>query len=99
MADKKVTVTAVIKAKEGKEDIVKQELMSLVGSTQKEAGCINYDLHQAADNQRVFLFYENWKSREDLDKHLEMPYLKAWREKAKDLLVEPPEVTIWKMVS
>jgi len=98
MASKRVTVIARIKAKEGMEEKVRQELMALVRPTRSEAGCINYDLHQSMDNKCLFLFYENWVSKDDLDRHLEMPYLKAWREKAKDLLEEPTEITLWEMI-
>ena len=99
MADKKVTVLARIKAKNGMEDRVRQELLSLVAPTRSESGCINYDLHQAIDDKSLFLFYENWVSKDDLDKHLEMPYLKAFMEKAEDILTEPVEITLWEMIS
>ena len=95
MSDKKVTVVARIKAKVGMEEQVRQRVMSLMGPTRSEPGCINYDLHQSVDDKSLFLLYENWVSKDDLDKHLEMPYLKAWREEAKDLLEKPTEVTLW----
>ena len=59
---------------------------ALQGPTRSEEGCINYDLHQSKEDLSRFMFYENWKSQEDLDKHLQMPYLTAFREKAGDLL-------------
>jgi quinol monooxygenase YgiN len=99
MGTQKVTVVARIKAKPGMEEKVRQELMSLVTPTRSEPGCINYDLHQSPDDTSVFLFYENWVSKEDLDKHLDMPYLKAWREKSEDLLAEPVDMTLWEMIS
>jgi quinol monooxygenase YgiN len=45
------------------------------------------------------LLYENWVSKDDLDKHLEMPYLKAFMAKAEDILAEPVEITLWEMIS
>jgi quinol monooxygenase YgiN len=99
MKNKKVTVLAMARAKEGKEETVKQELLSLVKPTRAEAGCINYDLHQAPDDKSLFIFYENWKSKEDLDKHLGMPYLKAFLEKSGELLAKPLEVTLLEMIS
>ena len=98
MAKGKVTVVARIKAKPGMEENVREKLMSLVAPTRAEAGCINYDLHRSLDDPCLFLFYENWASKDDLDKHLEMPYLKAWREEAKDLCAAPTEVTLWEMI-
>ncbi|MCK5552115.1 MAG: antibiotic biosynthesis monooxygenase [Deltaproteobacteria bacterium] len=99
MADKKVTVVARIKTKAGMEEKVKQELLSLQVPTRSEPGCINYDIHQSVDDKSLFLLYENWASKDDLDKHFEMTYLKAWREKAKDLVAAPTEVSFWEMIS
>ena len=99
MVHKTVTVLALVKAKQGMEEIVGQELFSLVKPTRSEPGCISYNLHQAIDDKSLFMFYENWKSQEDLDKHREMPHLKAFREKADNLLAKPIEVTLFEMIS
>jgi quinol monooxygenase YgiN len=99
MDDKKVTVVARIKAKPGLESRVGAALEALVQPTRKEPGCINYDLHQSSDDKSLFLFYENWKSKGDLDKHLEMPYLRDFLTKSTDILDEPVEITLWDMVS
>ena len=98
MADKKVTVLARIRAKEGMEEKVKQEITALVSPTRSEQGCINYDLHQSIENKSLFMLYENWVSKEDLDKHLSMPYMKAFMEKAGRILAEPAEVTLWELI-
>ncbi|MCK4817457.1 antibiotic biosynthesis monooxygenase [bacterium] len=99
MTNKRVTVFARMKAKDGIEENVRKELMSLVPQTRSEEGCINYDLHQSVDEKTLFMFYENWRSKEDLDKHLEMPYLKSFLEKADKILAEPVDVTLWEKVS
>ena len=99
MAEKKVTVVAKIKAKPGMEDKVRETLLNLVGPTRKEAGCINYDLHVSIDDKSLFMFYENWTSKKDLDEHLAMPYLQDFIGKSDDLLAEPLEVVLWEMIS
>jgi len=99
MADKKVTVVARIKTKKGMDESVKQELMALVAPTRSEKGCINYDLHRSIDDRSVFMVYENWVSKEDLDKHLAMPYMRAFMEKAQKLLSEPAEIALWEKIS
>jgi quinol monooxygenase YgiN len=99
MANKKVTVVARIRAKEGMEEKVKQELMALVSPTRSEKGCINYDLHQSVENKSLFMFYENWASKRDLDEHLEMPYMKSHMEKASEILAEPGDITLWEMIT
>jgi quinol monooxygenase YgiN len=99
MENKKITLIALIKAKEGMEDTVKQELLSLVKPTRTEPGCISYDLHQAIDDKSLFVFYENWKSMKDLEKHREIPHLKAFRQKADSLLAKAIEVTLLERIS
>ena len=99
MTNKRVTVFARMKAKDGIAENVRQELMSLVPQTRSEEGCIKYDLHQSVDEKTLFMFYENWRSKEDLDKHLEMPYLKSFLEKADKILAEPVDVTLWEKIS
>ncbi len=92
-----VTVLALIKAKPGLEDTVKNELTALIEPTRKEPGCIGYSLHQNSEDQSRFMFYETWKSREDLDKHLAMPYLQALVAKADDLFDGPLDVSMWQV--
>ncbi len=95
---KKITVLALVKAKPGLEEEVKRELMALQESTRSEEGCINYTLHQSKEDPSCFMFYENWNSQEDLDRHLQMSYLKAFRERAGDLLAEPTSITLYEMI-
>ena len=99
MANRQITVIARIKAREGMAEKVRGELMALLAPTRSEPGCINYVLHQAADDNGEFMFYENWTDKEALDKHLAMPYLKAFIARADELLAEPLDVTLWEIVS
>jgi quinol monooxygenase YgiN len=99
MAGNKLTVVARIKAKPGMEERVKEELLALVAPTRREPGCINYDLHQALDDSSQFIFYENWRSKDDLDKHLQMSYLQAFLGKVDQILAQPVEITLWEMIS
>jgi quinol monooxygenase YgiN len=94
-----VTVVALLKAKPGMEDKLRQELMALIGPTRLEAACINYYLHQSLDNPGHFVFYENWQSREDLDAHLQKPHLTAFLAQGAQLLSEPPQITLWEKLA
>jgi quinol monooxygenase YgiN len=98
MIDGKVTVIARARAKSGLEETLLQEILALIPPTRAEAGCINYDLHRSADDPALFMLYENWVSMKDLEEHLAMPYLEAFKAKAPDLLAEPLEITLWKMI-
>jgi len=76
----KLTIVATILVKEGKRDFVKSELLKLIPITRAEAGCINYDLHQDNENPNLFLFYENWESRDLWQTHMDNDHLKAYIE-------------------
>jgi quinol monooxygenase YgiN len=93
-----LTVVAQIKAQPGKEDLVRQELLFLVAPSRKDAGCLNYDLHQALDNPAHFLFHENWSSKAHLDKHLQKSDLQAVLARVGQLVAEPPQITLWKKI-
>jgi quinol monooxygenase YgiN len=99
MATQQVTVVAQFRARPGMEDSARRELKSLVEPTRSEPGCINYDLHQSADDPAVFLFYENWVSRQALDEHLAKPYLLSLQAKADGLFAQPVELSIYEMIS
>jgi len=99
MENQRITVLALVKAKEGMEETVREELLALVNPTRSEPGCINYDLHQATDEKSLFMFYENWKSMDDLEQHRVRPHMKAYKQKAAGLLAKPIEVTLFKMIS
>ena len=98
MNTKSLTVIAQIKAKPGKESSVRQELLSLVAPSRKDAGCLNYDLHQALDDPALFLFHENWTSKAQLDQHLQKPDLQAVLAKLGQLVAEPPRITLWEKI-
>jgi quinol monooxygenase YgiN len=95
---KTLTVVAILKAKPGQETALRQELLVLIPTTRQEPGCINYDLHQAVEHPGHFLFHENWTSKKDLDDHLARPHLTAFLAKAGELLVEPPQITLWERI-
>jgi quinol monooxygenase YgiN len=77
-----LAVTAQIKAKPGKESQVRQELLSLVAPSRKDAGCLNYDLHWALDNHALFLLHENW--------------LTEGHSRLGPIVTEPPQITLCK---
>ena len=74
----KLTIVADIEARADSVALVKAELEKLVEPTRREAGCLQYDLHQDNDNPAHFLFYENWESRELWQDHMDSRHLKDY---------------------
>lgn len=94
-----VTLVAYLKPRPGKEDETRELLLSLVGPTRDEAGCIDYHLHRSNEDPCVFMFYENWRSQKDLDEHLGLPHLKALFAKKDELLSEDITIELFTMTS
>lgn len=98
MSDKPVTVIARMKAKPGKEQQLKAELLKLIAPSRKDPGCINYDLHIGAADPAEFVFYENWTSKALLDAHLATPHLKVFLS-IEDTLVAESSLTLWEKIA
>lgn len=73
-----LTIVASIRARAGRVELVRDELVRLIGVTRGEAGCVQYDLHQDNEDPSRFLMFENWESREQWRAHMEAPHLRAF---------------------
>jgi quinol monooxygenase YgiN len=73
-----VTVVARVVTESDAVEAVKAQLLKLVASTRDEEGCIEYRLHQDQDDPAVFIFYENWKSLDCLERHMNSPHFRAY---------------------
>ena len=83
---KPLTIVARIKSKPGRENELAAELIKLVAPTLVEAGCLQYDMHRDCEDPGNFLFFENWKTKEQWLAHMESPQLKAYQAVADDLV-------------
>jgi quinol monooxygenase YgiN len=99
MNAKSLTVVAQIKAQPGKEAQVRQELLSLVAPSRKDAGCLNYDLHEALNTPGLFMFHENWATKAHLDEHLKKASLQAVLARVVQMTAEPPQITLWEKIA
>ena len=87
-----------LKTKQGMGMRLQEAGLGLIPKTRKEAGCIDYYFHIDATDADSFMFYENWMSQEDLDEHLNMPYLKEFQKLLDEILAEKKEFTLWKIL-
>ncbi|ONI44566.1 antibiotic biosynthesis monooxygenase [Candidatus Epulonipiscium fishelsonii] len=74
----KLTIIGRIQAKPDKIELVRKELLKLIPETEKEKGCIQYDLHQDHKDPAFFLFFENWESKDLWQNHMNSEHLKAY---------------------
>ncbi len=98
MASPYTIIGTVVSKPETREEL-HEILTAFVEPTRAEEGCINYDFHVDAEEPYVFMFYENWRSRTDLDRHLAMTHLKPLFERLDELLARPVEIRNYVMLS
>ena len=95
---KAITVIATFQARAGKETELKAALLDLLAPTRKEAGCLNYDLHQLPEDPARFLFHENWTSKAHLDAHLQSAHIQVLLPQVNELCAVGPEIVIWERI-
>lgn len=93
-----IHLIAVLQARPGRTEALKNLLLSLVADSRREQACIQYDLHQSISDEQVFVFYEIWESQQGLDAHNAQPYIKAFQQSAKELLLDEPQVYLTAIV-
>lgn len=75
------------------------DFLTQVEPTRAEPGCLSYELHVDETDGCVFMFYENWRSRADLDAHMTMPHLKPLQSRLDDLLARPPDIRFYEILT
>lgn len=99
MSDENIVLIARLKVRDDTVEEAKRLALGIVADSRTEQGCVNYDVHQAIDDETVFVWHETWKDKAALDAHFEFPYFKEFFEKAGALAAEPPQITVTKMIS
>jgi quinol monooxygenase YgiN len=93
-----VTLTVILRAREGQETLLEAELRALVGPSRKEEGCLRYDLHRSVDTPGALLLHEVWTSREAHTEHVNTPHFLRWNAR-KDALLASRDGTFWKQIA
>lgn len=78
MEQQAIILVATITAKQGREKQLANELRELTAATQKEAGCVQFDVHRDLDNPGVFVLWEYFINQAAFAEHMKMPYTMAY---------------------
>lgn len=78
MNSKQITVVAFPTAKPGTEDALRAQLLALVDATRAEPGCVDFHVHQHAQDATRFVVYENFADQAAFDAHLNAAYTKTF---------------------
>ena len=74
------------------DEFAKLARSTLVEPTQREAGCLEYDIWQDTSDPTRFAMLEEWESAESLEAHLAQPSLQAAVAKLAPMADRPIEV-------
>ena len=85
-------VVAVLTAKPGSEQLIKEALSALVESTRAEDGCVAYHLFASQADPAVFVTVEEWTSQQALDAHLKGPGVQGALAAATEHFAAPPAI-------
>lgn len=80
---------AVLKAKPGKREDLRDALLGLVEPTRAEAGNLDYVLFELRDEPGTFYMREAFANEAALEQHFAADYFQAFAARTNDLLAEP----------
>jgi quinol monooxygenase YgiN len=87
-ASREVCIITLIHARKHREDQVKEALLTVALAARSDEGCISYELHQDVHDSTTFILFENWRSKEDVDRHMATDRTRRFLSRA-DLLASP----------
>lgn len=94
-----IVLIARLKVKKDSVEQAKQAALAIVEDSRAEKGCLNYDFHQVIDDETVFIWHETWENEAAINAHGKSEHFVAFSEQIKDLVDEPLQITMAKMVS
>ncbi|MCK7612094.1 putative quinol monooxygenase [Roseibium sediminicola] len=83
-----IFVIATLKTTEKDRDALLEACKACIVETQKEDGCLSYDLHANINAPETLVFVERWRDREALEAHFKSPHISVLKEVAGPLIVE-----------
>ena len=88
-----IIVRITIKALMEKRTEIMQTLLSMVEPAGKEKGCLSYEVFCDIEFKTVFNLFEEWETREDLDRHIQSERFSVLLG-TKSLLAKPSGISI-----
>lgn len=82
-----IVITAVMRAKKGKEDELIAAMKDLVAAVKKnEPGALDYTFHRARNDASLFMVYEKYKNGEAMKAHMGSAHFQGAAKKFGELL-------------
>ena len=96
--DENIVLFARLKVKKDAVEQAKQAALAIIEDSRREKGCVNYDFHQAIDDETVFMWHETWKNKAAIDAHGASKHFNIFSGQIKDLVEETLQITLTKLV-
>lgn len=87
------TLIARLTARPEQAEALGEGLRALITPTLAEPGALEYRLHRDQADPAVWILYESWRSRADLEAHFAQPYTRALMARFPALLAREMELT------
>jgi len=80
---------AILEARVGQHEQLREALRALVPFTRQEPGCLDYTLFERTGSPGTFYMRESFRDQAALEAHFSMPYFKAFEKRFDELLARP----------
>ncbi|MEN6350360.1 MAG: putative quinol monooxygenase [Syntrophomonas sp.] len=94
-----IVLTAIFKAKAGKEAELEQTLRAMIPQVQNEEGTVMYILNRSSSDKGAFLFYEMYKDDKSLELHNATPYFQDLLKNIDGLIGEEPQIRFYEDIA
>ena len=84
-----ISIIAVLKARPGKTESLRDALKALLLPTRQEPGNLDYTLFQLRDEPETFYMRASWRDEAALEEHIALPHFQAFIGQMESLLAEP----------
>jgi quinol monooxygenase YgiN len=71
-------VTALWRAKPGKEDLIAQVIAKMTPLSREEPGCLYYQAHRSPGDPQVFFLYEQYVDEAGYEAHMASPHFEQY---------------------
>lgn len=87
------------RAKDSLADALEARLVSMVAPTRQEPGVLAYHVHRDRADRSKFVFYEAWRSVDDLRRHFDQPHVASFLNDRHSYLDGDLDITWLRMAS
>jgi len=89
-----IHVTVTYRLQKEKIDVFLKAIKPMIRATNKEKGCIRFNIHQDKGDETKLIMLEEWQNQKYLTAHLKQPHLIKFREyiRKQDVYQAPPKV-------